>query len=210
MLLTKTLPISFKTWHHVSFSQTGNSDAVTVTMQRAVSRLCTAFVSFFSTENDALKPVNFFPHPVEGLIDDLTDTGYPLASIMVSPDSKAYEWEFVCDGIRYPTAPVRTTVESYALAVQSLGLSGQTSHALALGGRLYETIDHVLIYDFEKILGSALSGKNIRGGSQLLLNLKGLAPPGIPENDKTKTIFLASQHDVILELSAGGGVTILE
>jgi hypothetical protein len=59
-------------------------------------------------------------------------------------------------------------------------------------------------------LGAAMSGKNLRGGSQLLLNLKNMAPAGIPTTDRITKIFMAVQYDVVLELSAAGGVTILE
>ena len=88
---------------------------------------------------------------------------------------------------------------------------GQTSHSLGVTGRGYAANDcFVICENYEKVLGAAMSGKNLRGGSQLLLNLKNMAPSGIPDTDKITKIFMAVQYSVVLELSAAGGVTILE
>ena len=210
MLLTKTLPISYKTWHHTSYAQTGNASEVSIAFQRSVSRLCTVFVTFYSVSTNAAQKqeVNYFPH-VEGEIDNLADSDHPLFSTDVTDDSKAVTYEFVCDGTRYPTSPVLTTIEAYTALVRSLGFAGQTSHSIALGGKAYETTDFVICENFEKVIGSALSGKNLRGGSQLLLHLKNMVHSGMAETDKITKIFLLAQFDAIAELSAQG-VTILE
>ena len=78
-----------------------------------------------------------------------------------------------------PTTPVTTTIEAYANLVSGLGLLGQTSHSLGIDGRGYESNDsYILCANFEKVLGSAVSEKSLRGGSQLILNLKNLQPAG--------------------------------
>ena len=212
MLLTKTLPISYKTWHHTSYAQTGNSSEVSVAFQRSVSRLCTVFVTFFSTSAtpSVNQECNYFPH-VEGQIDSIIppDADHPLFTTDVTDDSKAVQWEFVCDGTRYPSSPCLTTVEAYTALVRALGFAGQTSHSIAIGGKAYETTDFCICENFEKVIGSALSGKNLRGGSQLLLHLKNMVHSGMIETDKITKIFLLCQFDAIAELSAQG-VTILE
>ena len=199
MLLTKSIPISMKSWHHTSYSQSGNADSVSIAMQRSVSRLCTVLVSFMSatSSTDTLKEVNYFPH-VEGQLDSAGDADHPLVTTDITSDTKAIQYEFVIDGQRYPTSPVTTTVEAYSQLVKGLGMAGQTSHSVAIGGRYYETLDFCILQDFEKVLGSALSGKNLRGGSQLLLHLKGMAPTGLPAGDKIVKVFLAAQFDTIL------------
>ena len=207
MSLTRSLSIPYKTWHHTVYSQTGNADSVTVAMQRSVSRLCTVFVTFMSAERDTLKDVNYFPS-VEGQPDGF-DGSHPLLTTDCTPDEKSIQYEMVIDGQRYPTAQVQTTVEAYTALIRGLGMAGQTSHAVGVGGRYFETTDFAICQDFEKHLGSALSGKNLRGGSQLLINLKGLAPSGIPSADKIVKIYVCAQIDCIAELSSGG-VTILE
>jgi len=213
-LLSSTISYSMKCMHHTNYSQTGNEDSLTIAMSRSLSRLCTVFVTFFSVSPDTNlnKECNYFPH-TQGQIDSLNpvDATHPLYGLDATPDSHGIQYEFVCDGIRYPTTPVLTTVEAYANCVRALGLSGQTSHSFGVTGRAYESNDcFCIIENFEKVLGTAMSGKNLRGGSQLLLNLKNMAPSGIPTADKITKVFLAVQYDCILELSAAGGVTILE
>jgi len=211
-LLSSTLALSFKSWHHTSYSQSGEQDSVTIAMTRSVSRLCTVFVSFFSVSSvpSSNKEVNYFPH-WEGMVDGASDTDHPLATTDVIDDSHGIQYEFVIDGVRTPTTPVLTTVEAYSRLISSLGLSAQTSHSLGVTGRGYAANDcFVICENYEKVLGAAMSGKNLRGGSQLLLNLKNMAPSGIPTTDRITKIFLAVQYDVILELSAAGGVTVLE
>ena len=211
-LLSSTLNIPMKCMHHTNYSQTGDSDSVTVTMQRSFSRMCTVFVSFYSVSaSPALrKECNYFPH-TQGLIDGAVDPGHPLYGTDVTPDNYGIQYEFVIDGKRAPTTPVLTTVEAYANVVRALGLAGQTSHSLGINGRGYESSDcFCIVENWEKVLGAAMSGQNLRGGSQLLLNLKNMAPSGIPQVDKITKIWLGIQYDCILELSAAGGVSVLE
>ena len=213
-LLSSTLPISFKSFHHTSYSQTGDQDAVSIAMTRSVSRLCTVFVTFFSTSiSPALnKECNYFPH-TQGDINSVSppDATHPRFAVDVSPDSFGVQYEFVIDGQRQPSTPCLTTVEAYASLVRGLGLAGQTSHSLGVTGRAYESNDcFVICENYEKVLGAAMSGKNLRGGSQLLLHLKGLKQPNMLDSDKITKVFIAIQHDCILELSAAGGVTLLE
>jgi len=210
MLLTKTLPISYNTWHHVSYAQNGEASDVSIAFQRSVSRLCTVFVTFYSVSANpqTKQEVNYFPH-VEGELDNLSQTDHPLFTTDVTDDGKAVQYEFVCDGTRYPTAPITTTVEAYTALVRSLGFAGQTSHSIALGGKSYDTTDFVICENFERIIGSALSGKNLRGGSTLLLHLKNMVHPGMISTDKITKIFILAQFSAIAELSAQG-VTVLE
>ena len=149
----------------------------------------------------------------QGRVDSIVppDTGHPQYGADCTPDSYGIQYEFVIDGQRTPTSPVTTTIEAFASLCHSLGLLGQTSHALGIDGRGYESNDSfVICANFEKVLGSAYSGKSLRGGSQLLLNLKNLQPAGIPTNGKLTKCFLAVQYDVILELSGTQGVTVME
>jgi len=88
---------------------------------------------------------------------------HPLLTTDVTDDSKAVQYEFVCDGTRYPTAPVATTPEAYTALVRLLRFAGQTSHSIAIGGKSYDTTDFVICEIFERIIGSALSGQ-IEGG----------------------------------------------
>jgi len=211
-LLSSSLSLSFNCFHHTSYSQTGEQDAVTIAMTRSVSRMCTVFVSFYSVSSvpSSNKQVNYFPH-WEGMVDPGGDPDHPLATTDVVDDANGIQYEFVIDGQRQPTTPVLTSVEAYSRLISALGLMGQTSHSLGVTGRGYESNDcFVICESYEKVLGAQFSGKNLRGGSQLLLNIKNLAPAGIPATDKITKIFLAVQYSVVLELSAAGGVTILE
>ena len=213
-LLSSSLSLSMKCFHHTNYSQTGDQDSVTIAMSRSLSRLCTVYVSFYSTSiSPALNKVaNYFPH-TQGDIDSLlpADETHPLYGVDTTPDSHGIQDEFVCEGVRYPTTPVLTTVEAYANCVRALGMLGQTSHAFGVTGRGYESNDcFCIIGSFEKVIGAAMTGKNLRGGSQLLLNLKNLAPTGIPDTDKITKVFIAAQYDVILEISAASGVVVLE
>ena len=213
-LLSSTLSLSMKCFHHTNYSQTGDQDSVTIAMSRSLSRLCTVYVTFFSASSNPTlyKIANYFPH-TQGEIDSImpADETHPLFGKDCTPDSHGIQYEFVCEGVRYPTTPVLTTVEAYANCVRALGLLGQTSHSFGVTGRGYESNDcFTIIESFEKVVGAAMTGKNLRGGSQLLLNLKNLAPTGIPDTDKITKVFIAAQYDCILELSAASGVVILE
>ena len=210
MALTRSIPLSIKTWHSTSYSQSGQASDVSIAYQRQLSRLCTVFVHFFSPSGspNTLKEVNYFPH-VEGQLDSLGDTGHPFATTDVTPDEKAITYEFTVDGKRFPSTPINTTVEAYTALVRALGFAGQTSHSLGVGGRYYETSNFVICENFEKILSSELSGLSLRGGSALLLHLKGLVKSGMAETDKITKISLLVQYSAIAELSASG-VTILE
>ena len=158
------------------------------------------------------KTANYFPH-TQGDIDSLlpADETHPLYGKDTTPDSHGIQYEFICEGVRYPTTPVLTTVESYANCVRALGLLGQTSHSFGVTGRAYESNDcFCIIENFEKVINASMTGKNLRGGSQLLLNLKNLAPTGIPATDKITKVFIAAQYDCVLEISAASGVVVLE
>jgi len=210
MLLTRTIPLSYKTLISTSYAQTGNSNDVSITFSRALSRLCTVWISFFSVSSDPnlKKEVNYFPH-VEGGLDSLSQTDHPLFSDDVVQDSKAISVEMTINGERFPTSPAMYTTEQYVRAILSLGYSGQTSHSLGIAGPYYETEDFQIIENFEKHIGTELSGKSLRGGSQLLVHLKNLVKSGMPDHDKITKIFLLAQASMIAEISAQG-VTILE
>jgi len=113
------------------------------------------------------------------------------------------------NGERYPTSPALTTFEQYVHAVLSLGYSGQTSHSLGIAGPFYETRDFQIIENFEQHIGTELSGKSLRGGSQHMVHVKGLVKSGMPDHDKINNMFLLAQASTIAEISAQG-VTVLE
>ena len=210
MALTKTIPLSYKTWHHTSFTQSGEQNEVTVSLQRALSRLCTVFVTLFSPSGSpaVLQECNYFPSPV-GQINSVGQVDYPFMHTDVIDDAKSVGYQFVCNGDRYPTAPVETLSKAYYRMVLSLGFGGQTSHSIPLQAPDYATTNFVICESFEKINGSELSGKNLRGGSTLQINLKGLVQPGMLQTDKITKIFALCQYSAVAEISAQG-VTILE
>ena len=209
-LLTSVLPIPLKCWHSSMFSLTGEADATTIGFSRSVSRLCTVWVSFYSVSTipGAQKAVNYFPS-VQGSADSATDYTHPFAGKDTTPDSQALEYQFAIDGSRFPSVPIRTTTSAYASACKSLGLLAQTSHALGIPGAEYQTRNFVIIEDMEKVPGFQHTGRSLRGGSQLLMQIKGLAPAGLPTADKITRCYMAVQYDVICELSSGS-VTVLE
>jgi len=87
-----------------------------------------------STNSNRKQEAVYFAH-IEGELDSIADTDRPLFTTDVTDESKAVQYEFVCDGTRYATGPVLTRVEAYTALVRSLGFTGQTSHSIALGGQ---------------------------------------------------------------------------
>ena len=97
-------------------------------------------------------------------MNSVRQADYPFLGTDVVDDAKGISWQMICDGNRYPSAPVESLAESYCRMINALGFGGQTSHSLPFSAAPYATTDFQIAESFEKVKGSSLTGKNLRGG----------------------------------------------
>ena len=162
LLSGRKMPLSI-----VSFTQTMHSlvpgdDAPTITSNRSVSRLKTAFLTFYASRpNDGLgSETNLFHHPL-GASGDSSHPATAAGSSdgLAVPLSQNITYQWVINSTPYPVMPVRNSKESWTQLTKALGQHNSSQHPLGITWLEYITTQYVIASDFEKVISLGYTKK---------------------------------------------------
>ena len=210
LLSGRKMPLSI-----VSFTQTMHSlvpgdDAPTITSNRSVSRLKTAFLTFYAsrpTDGDGSE-VNLFHHPL-GASGDSSHPATVAASSdgLAVPSSQNIQYQWLINSTPYPVMPVRTSKESWLQLTKALGQHNSTQHPLGITWSEYITTQYILANDFEKVISLGYTGESLRNNSNLSVQLQNLTLNGRLAANDAKTLkraYITQVFDVVVEISDSG------
>ena len=109
-------------------------DAPTITTNRAVSRLKTAFLSFFAqapiTKDQS--EMSKFAHPIGRT--DFTTTTHPgtVANLECVDDNQSLTYQWILNADTYPTFPVRSFGEAWTQLTKASGQHTSVSHPVGI------------------------------------------------------------------------------
>ena len=190
LLSGKSLPINFNTY--ITQSQAISGQDVNVSLNRAITRLKSVFVTFDKTGNanpqdkDWLK----FFHPMEA------SAGY----------NKGYELEYQIQvGSKlFPEYPVRSVSESFSQLKKCLGIIASNFHSVSFTPKQYR-YDHFIIgVDTEKAIMAGFTGLNTRQGDLLSVKVKASDKSTLTSGLMPDTMFIVLHSDQIMEISDAG------
>jgi len=129
LLSGKSLPINFNTY--ITQSQAIVGTDVSVSLNRAITRLKSIFVTFWqSGDTDPThKEWNDFNHPMDNETNLLYDKGYEL------------QYQIQIGSKLFPEYPVQSVSESYAQLKKCLGILGSNFHSVSITPLQYRN-DH--------------------------------------------------------------------
>ena len=190
-------------------------DAPTITSNRSVSRLKTAFLSFYASRpaNGKSSEVDLFHHPI-GPYGDAT---HPTSVVGTSDglavgNDKQISYQWLANSEPFPVMPIRNSKEAWTQLTKALGQHNSTQHPLGISWLEYITTSHIIAQDFESIISAGFTGQSLRNNSNLSIQLSGLTLGGTLSAGDTNTLkraFLCLVHDVVVEIG-DSGVLILD
>ena len=192
LLSGKSLPINFNTY--ITQSQAIAGQDVGVSLNRAITRLKSIFVTFYqSTDTDAThKEWNDFNHPMDNEVNLLYDKGYEL------------EYQIQIGSKLFPEYPVRSLSESYAQLKKCLGILGSNFHSVSTSPLQYRTDHFIIGCDTEKALQAGFTGLNTRQGDLLSVKVKPVDKSTLVKEQMPDTMYIALHSDRIMEISDQG------
>ena len=204
----------------VSFTQTMHSlvpgdDAPTITSNRSVSRLKTAFLSFYASRpaNGESSEVDLFHHPLGPSGDATHPATLPATSDGLAVDnSKQIQYQWLINSTPYPVMPVRNSKEAWTQLTKALGQHNSTQHPLGISWMEYITTQHILAMDFEAIISAGFTGKSLRNNSNLSVQLQNLTLGGTISSSDANALrraYMTLVYDVVVEIG-DSGVLILD
>ena len=192
LLSGKSLPINFNTY--ITQSQAIVGQDVGVSLNRAITRLKSIFVTFYqSTDTDAThKEWNDFNHPMDNEVNLLYDKGYEL------------EYQIQVGSKLFPEYPVRSLSEAYAQLKKCLGILGSNFHSVSVTPLQYRTDHFIIGVDTEKALQAGFTGLNTRQGDLLSIKVKAMDKATLSAVKMPDTMFIVLHSDQIMEISDSG------
>ena len=207
----------------VSFTQTMHSlvpgdDAPTITSNRSVSRLKTAFLNFYASRPADGKgsEVNLFHHPLgPGNGSDATHPGTTPGNGsdgLAVDNTKQIQYQWLVNSEVFPVMPVKNSKEAWSQLTKALGQHNSTQHPLGISWLEYITTQHIIAQDMEAIISAGFTGKSLRNNSNLSVQLHNLTLGGtISSSDANalKRAYMTLVYDVVVEIG-DSGVLILD
>ncbi len=192
LLSGKSLPINFNTY--ITQSQATAGQDVGVSLNRAITRLKSIFVTFYqSTDTDAThKEWNDFNHPMDNEVNLLYDKGYEL------------EYQIQIGSKLFPEYPVRSLSESYAQLKKCLGILGSNFHSVSISPLQYRTDHFIIGCDTEKALQAGFTGLNTRQGDLLSVKVKPVHKSTLLKEQMPDTMYICLHSDQVMEISDQG------
>jgi hypothetical protein len=192
LLSGKSLPINFNTYITQSQAITGTD--VGVSLNRAITRLKSIFVTFYqSTDTDAThKEWNDFNHPMDNEANLAYDKGYEL------------EYQIQIGSKLFPEYPVRSLSEAYAQLKKCLGILGSNFHSVSITPLQYRNDHFIIGCDTEKALQAGFTGLNTRQGDLLSVKVKAMDKGTLLKEKMPDTMYIVLHSDQIMEISDSG------
>ena len=194
LLSGKSLPINFNTY--VTQSQAITGQDVGVSLNRAITRLKSIFVTFYQTTNingvQVHKEFNDFNHPMDNATDGKYDKGYEL------------EYQIQIGSKLFPEYPVRSISESFAQLKKCLGILGSNFHSVSISPLQYRNNKFIIGCDTEKALQAGFTGLNTRQGDLLSIKVKAMDKSVLTAAKMPDTMFVVLHSDQIMEISDAG------
>jgi len=193
LLSGKSLPINFNTY--ITQSQAISGTDVGVSLNRAITRLKSIFVTFYNSTNTNSfhllhKEFNDFNHPMDH--SSTYDKGYEI------------QYQIQIGSKLSPEYPVQSLSESFAQLKKCLGILGSNFHSVSISPLQYRNNKFIIGCDTEKALQAGFTGLNTRQGDLLSVKIK-LMDKDICDHTKMPDILYVVLHsDQIMEISDAG------
>ena len=209
LLSGRKMPLNLICYTHTMHSLVPGDDAPTITTNRAVSRLKTAFLSFFAqapTTKDQSE-MTMFAHPI-GRTDYTTAT-HPgtVANLECVDDSQSLTYQWILNADTFPTFPVRSFGEAWTQLTKALGQHNSVSHPVGIDYLDYHSSGFMVAQDFEAVLQAGFSGKSLRNNSNLSVALSNMTLGGTLTSSSTNAIrraYMLLMYDLIVNISDAG------
>ena len=207
----RKMPLQIVTFSQTMHSLVPGDDAPTITSNRSVSRLKTAFLTFYASrpEDGVSSEVDLFHHPL-GPSGDATHPATTPGSGsdgLAVDNSKQIQYQWLINSTPFPVMPVRNSKESWQQLTKALGQHNSTQHPLGISWMEYITTQHIIAQDFESIISAGFTGKSLRNNSNLSVQLSGLTLGGTISSSDANALrraYMTLVYDVVVEISDSG------
>ena len=191
----KSLPINFNTY--ITQSQAIVGQDVGVSLNRAITRLKSVFVTFYRSSYHTgyyglHKEFNYFNHPMHNATGSLYDKNYEL------------EYQIQIGSKLFPEYPVRSLSESFAQLKKCLGILGSNFHSVSISPKQYRNNKFIIGCDTEKALQAGFTGLNTRQGDLLSIKVKAIDKSVLTKEKMPDTMYVVLHSDQIMEISDSG------
>ena len=195
LLSGKSLPINFATFVTQLQAITSNS-SVSINVQRAFTRLKSAFISLVNTDDlngGIRKEFNFFYNP-----------GFHAQSLYDS--SKGVQFQLQIGSKLYPEYPIWSTQEAFYQLRKTLGVHATSFHHIDISAQEYNTTKYIVGIDTEKVLAAGFTGLNTKAGDLMTVKFNRMPTDTNTAPDK---MYIILHADVVMNIR-DTGVEIFE
>jgi hypothetical protein len=204
LLDSKSIPIAFETYITQSQNVSATSNDIKLNVARALTKLNTAFITFFKSEQGASvsgkehifakkvvnKPAVEFSHPMINAAGELYDKDYEL------------EWQITCGGRTYPTYPCRSIQETYYRLLDCLNLPDVHQHSISvIDFNSYKKNKFIIGMNFQKVKDAGFTGLSTKAGELLNVAVK---TTNQTLNNVFDNIYITLKAECILYVSDKG------
>ena len=191
----KSLPINFNTY--ITQSQAIVGQDVGVSLNRAITRLKSIFVTFYrstytTAHHGMHKEFNSFTHPMDNAASHGYDKGFEL------------QYQIQIGSKLFPEYPVTSISESFAQLKKCLGILGSNFHSVSITPMQYRSDKFIIGCDTEKALQAGFTGLNTRQGDLLSTKVKAIDKTVLTKEKMPDTMFVVLHSDQIMEISDSG------
>ena len=191
----KSLPINFNTY--ITQSQAITGQDVGVSLNRAITRLKSVFVTFYrssytTTHHGIHKEFNSFTHPMDNAASHGYDKGFEL------------QYQIQIGSKLFPEYPVTSISESFAQLKKCLGILGSNFHSVSITPMQYRSDRFIIGCDTEKALQAGFTGLNTRQGDLLSIKVKAIDKTVLTKEKMPDTMYVVLHSDQIMEISDSG------
>ena len=194
------LPIKYSTYINQQSTIVGKPVAVQV--QRAVSKMQNAYVTFYNTpefETILDKPAIKFYHPMgEGNVD---------GKLKYDP-SRELELQLCVGAKQFPEYPVRSISESFSMLKQTLNIPNFHMHSIGIDYKQYISNKFIFAVGMEKVPESSFTGLATKSGEIVIVKVSNADSSYFPANIATQ-MYITLQCENILEIRSVG-VTVFD
>jgi hypothetical protein len=194
LLSGKSLPINFSTYVTQLQAITSNS-SVSINVQRAFTRLKSAFVSLVNSSalsNGVRKEFNFFYNP-----------GFYAGSAYDS--SKDVQFQLQIGSKLYPEYPIWSTQEAFYQLRKCLGVQATSFHSIDISAIEYKSTKYIVGIDTEKVLAAGFTGLNTKAGDLMTVKFNRMPT----DNTAPDKMYIILHADVVMNIR-DTGVEIFE
>ena len=195
LLSGKSLPINFATFVTQLQAITSNS-SVSINVQRAFTRLKSAFVSLVNTDDLATgvrKEFNFFYNP-------------SFHATSPYDSSKDVQFQLQIGSKLYPEYPIWSTQESFYQLRKTLGVHSTSFHSVDISAIEYKSTKYIVGIDTEKVLAAGFTGLNTKSGDLMTVKFNRMPTDSLTAPDK---MYIILHADVVMNIR-DSGVEIFE